>query len=191
VARRRRNKLVVAQWSPQAKREHASGDADWRHFSIGRTAIGAALLLGTLILLFSSAPVSSTAYRRNQLATFICESAGVEPGTAQCAAVSIAGWFVFVVALGVVLKIARISLKAAGFGTDKPLKDREKSLALIAAGLGFLYFGWLYSTTGIFVSRRYAVVAAEDPDRFSFGVALLVLVGAVSLAAGAVTILRR
>jgi hypothetical protein len=71
------------------------------------------------------------------------------------------------------------------------MKDREKSLTLIAAGLGFIYFGWLYSTTGIFVSRGHAVTTAEDPDRFSFGVALIVLVGGVSLAAGLVTILRR
>jgi hypothetical protein len=71
------------------------------------------------------------------------------------------------------------------------MKDREKSLTLIAAGLGFLYFGWLYSTTGIFVSRGHAVTATEDPDRFSFSIAFLVLIGAVSLAAGVAAILRR
>lgn len=71
------------------------------------------------------------------------------------------------------------------------MKDREKSLALVAAGIGFLYFGWLYSTTGIFVSRGHVVSAAEDPDRVSFGVALFVLVGAVSLAAAVVTMVRR
>jgi hypothetical protein len=64
-------------------------------------------------------PASSTGYRRDRLATFICESVGVEPGTARCAAVSVAGWFAFVVAVGIVLKAGRTGLRAAGFGTDK------------------------------------------------------------------------
>jgi hypothetical protein len=71
------------------------------------------------------------------------------------------------------------------------MRDPEKSLSLIVAGLGFLYFGWLYSATGIFVSRSRAVTAAEDPDRFSFGVGIVVLLGAFSLVAGVVTALRR
>jgi hypothetical protein len=71
------------------------------------------------------------------------------------------------------------------------MKDREKSVSLIVAGLGFLYFGWLYSTTGIFVSRGHTATAADNPERFSFSVALVVLAGAVSLAAGVLIIMRR
>ena len=71
------------------------------------------------------------------------------------------------------------------------MKDPEKSLTLIVAGLGFLSFGWLYSTTGIFVSRWRAVTAVEDPDRFSSGVGMVFLFGVLSLAAGVITILRR
>jgi hypothetical protein len=77
------------------------------------------VLLGTLIFLFAKMPVSTTGYRRDLLATFICESVGAVPATAQCAAVSIAGWFALVVALGIVLKAGRVGLKAAGFGRDK------------------------------------------------------------------------
>lgn len=111
--------MVVAEWSPHGKHQHASRNARPRHSSIGRTAVGAALLLGALLLLFSNMPVSTTGYRRDHLATFICESVGVEPGTVRCGAVSIAGWFAFVVTLGVVLKVGRVGLKAAGFGRGK------------------------------------------------------------------------
>lgn len=71
------------------------------------------------------------------------------------------------------------------------MKDIEKNLALAATGLGFLYFGWLFSTSGILTANRgrYVVTAAEDPDRFSFSLGLVVVLGIASLIAGMV--LRR
>jgi hypothetical protein len=73
------------------------------------------------------------------------------------------------------------------------VKDPGKSLALIAAGLGFLYFGWLFFTTGIFAGRRGRVVimASEDPERFSYVLAVVIVLGIASLVAGIVTLLRR
>ena len=69
------------------------------------------------------------------------------------------------------------------------MKDPAKSLSLIVVGLGCLYFAWLFSATGIFVAGRshVAVTAADDPDRFSFGVAVTALIGAASLVGGLVT----
>lgn len=72
------------------------------------------------------------------------------------------------------------------------MKDPEKSLTLIAAGLGFLYFGWLYSATGIYSNARGRVATAvDDPDRFSLAVGLVFVFGIASLIAGVVTMLRR
>jgi hypothetical protein len=73
------------------------------------------------------------------------------------------------------------------------MRDPAKSFALIVAGLGFLYFGWVYSATGIFVANRgrHAVTAAEDPDRFALGVGMVFVVGVASLVAGLLTMLRR
>ena len=71
------------------------------------------------------------------------------------------------------------------------MKDPEKTFALLAAGCGFLYFAWLYSATGIFVSRGRAMTAAEDPERFSYLVGVVFVVGVASLVAGLVTLLRR
>lgn len=73
------------------------------------------------------------------------------------------------------------------------MKNVEKSFALLVGGLTCLYFAWLFSATGIFVAGRshVAVTAADEPDRFAFGVAATVALGAVSLIGGLVTTLRR
>ena len=71
------------------------------------------------------------------------------------------------------------------------MRDPEKSLALLVAGLSFLYFGWLYSATGIFTSRGQVVTAAEDPDRFSALIGIVFVVGVASLVAGLITLIRR
>jgi hypothetical protein len=71
------------------------------------------------------------------------------------------------------------------------VRNPEKSFALLATGLGFVYFAWLYSATGIFVSRGRAVTAAEDPERFSYLVGVAFIVGLASLVAGLITLLRR
>jgi hypothetical protein len=72
-------------------------------------------------------------------------------------------------------------------------KDPEKSVTLIVVGLGFLYFGWLFSATGIVTGRRgdFAVVASEDPERFSYAVGVVFVLGLASLVAGCVTMFRR
>lgn len=73
------------------------------------------------------------------------------------------------------------------------MKDPGKSFTLVVAGLGFLYFAWLFSATGIFTANRgrFAVTKSEDPEQFSFAVGLVVMFGVVSLVAGFVTMLRR
>lgn len=73
------------------------------------------------------------------------------------------------------------------------MKDPEKSLSLLVAGLGFLYFAWVFSATGIFVAGRspVAVTAADDPARFSAGIAVTIAIGAASLVAALVLMLRR
>jgi hypothetical protein len=66
------------------------------------------------------------------------------------------------------------------------MKEIEKRLALIASGFFFLYFGWLFWTTGILTANRgrYVVTAAEEPERFSYSVGLVVVLGIVSLIGG-------
>lgn len=46
----------------------------------------------------------------------MCEVAGVDPGTPACMAANVVGWFAVVVAIGIVLKIARSVLKLIGLG---------------------------------------------------------------------------
>ena len=89
-----------------------------RKRSVGREALGAALLLGALIFLFSRMPDTTDGYRRARLANYMCDSVDVQPGTPQCVAVSVGGWFAIVVTLGIVLKVGRTALKAAGLGRD-------------------------------------------------------------------------
>lgn len=70
---------------------------------------------------------------------------------------------------------------------------KKPAFALIATGLGFLYFGWPYATTGIFTGRRgrVAIVASEEPERFSYAVGVVVVLGVASLAAGALMMRRK
>ena len=73
------------------------------------------------------------------------------------------------------------------------MKTVQKPVALIAAGLGFLYFAHVFSATGIFVAgrSRVAVSAASDPDGFALRVGLTAAIGAASVLAGAIMMLRR
>jgi hypothetical protein len=73
------------------------------------------------------------------------------------------------------------------------MKSPGKAGALIATGAGFLYFCWVYATTGIFTGRRgdVAVAASEDPERFSIAVAIVLALGLASLVAGLLMILRK
>ena len=68
--------------------------------------------------------------------------------------------------------------------------DRGTSLTLIAVGLGFLYFAWLFSATGIFVANRGQVLtAAENPNQFSFALGVVLVLGAASLIGGLLAVL--
>jgi hypothetical protein len=73
------------------------------------------------------------------------------------------------------------------------MKSPEKVVALIATGAGFLYFASVYSATGIFTGRRgdVAVTAADDPERFSFAVGMVLALGVASLLAGLLMTLRK
>lgn len=118
MVRRRRNKLVLWEWSPSG-----GDDAPDRHRrrerSVAREAVGAALLLGTIVLLLSFIPNSSDGYyRRDRLGRFMCELAGAAPGTPHCFAVAVIGWGVIVVTIGVLLKLGRTVLAAVGVRRD-------------------------------------------------------------------------
>jgi hypothetical protein len=126
MVRRRRNKVVLWEWSPSGGHNDAARRGRRRR-SIGRDAIGAALLLGVLIFVVSRLPVTTDGYRRDRLATFMCDSIGVEPGTLQCAAAGIGGWFAIVLTIGVVLRVARVLLQAVGVGRDKPTRPQSSA----------------------------------------------------------------
>ena len=118
MARRRRNKVVIWDWSPDGKHKEPDRDSR-RKRSVGRDAIGAAVLLGVIILILSSIPPSPDGqYRRDRLARYMCEVVGTDPGTPQCVAVTIGGWFAIVVTIGIILKIGRDALKSFGGGRD-------------------------------------------------------------------------
>jgi hypothetical protein len=78
--------------------------------SVGRQALGAIVLLGAIIFLLSQLPApaaGSGTYRRDLLAVAMCEAVGIEPDTAPCVAVSMGGWLVIVVTVGIILKVGR------------------------------------------------------------------------------------
>lgn len=82
---------------------------------MGRDALGAVVLLGAIIFILSLIPASEDgSYQPGRLGRYICEVVGTGPGTPRCAAVSITGWFLIVVTVGLVLKAGRTVLKAAG-----------------------------------------------------------------------------
>jgi hypothetical protein len=72
-------------------------------------------------------------------------------------------------------------------------RDLAATLGLAATGLGFLYFAWLFSATGIYSGRRgrTAVLAAEAPEQFALVIAVMVFVGAASLVSAIVMVFRR
>jgi hypothetical protein len=117
MARRRRNKLVLWEWSDGSDKPAQNPG---RRSSVGREAFGAALLLGAIIFLLSRIPDAGDGYRRDRLARYFCEVAGTNPDTPQCIAVSIGGWFVIVVSIGIFLKFARSVLNAR-----RPRKDES------------------------------------------------------------------
>jgi hypothetical protein len=119
MVRRRRNQIVLWEWSRDREREEPSVRRE-RKRSIGREALGAAILLGVIVFLFSLIPDGREGgYRRNALARYVCEVAGADPGTPACAALTIGAWFAVVIAIGIVLKVARSLLKAIGFDGDR------------------------------------------------------------------------
>ena len=118
MVNRRRNNLVLWEWSPSGKHRKPRQDGG-RKRSVPREALGAALLLGVLIFIIAKIPTTTDDYRRAPIATYMCDSVGVDPGTLECAAVSIGGWFAVVVTVGIVLKVGRIALKTLGAGKGK------------------------------------------------------------------------
>lgn len=118
MARRRRNKLVLWEWSPEGKPKDDTRRK--RPPSVGREALGAIALVGGLIFLISLIPPSPDGgYRRGQLAEFMCETAGVSTGSAACFGVSIAGWFAIVIAIGITLMMGRLALRSVGGDRDE------------------------------------------------------------------------
>ena len=109
MARRRRNKLVLWEWSgaPDKPARHRG-----RQRSVGREALGAALLLGAIIFLLSKIPDGGDGYRRDRLPRYFCEVTGTNPDSPQCSVVSMGGWFLIVVSLGILFKVARSALNA-------------------------------------------------------------------------------
>jgi hypothetical protein len=118
MVRRRRNLLVLWDWSPGEAHKKSHRNDPGRKRSVVREAIGAAVLLGTIIFLLSNIPNTGDGYRRDRLARFMCETVGIDPGTPQCVAVSIGGWFAIVVAIGIVLKLGRVALQVVRTGRE-------------------------------------------------------------------------
>ena len=117
MARRRRNKTVLWEWSAAGKPKDDATRK--RPRNVGREALGAITLLGVLIFILSRIPPSpSGGYRRGRLAEFICETAGVSTGTATCVAVSIGGWFLIVIVIGIILKMGRLALRSIAGGHE-------------------------------------------------------------------------
>lgn len=115
MVRRRRNKVVIWDWSPDGSRKGAERNSSRRR-SVGRDALGAVLLLGVIVFLLARIPDTDGSYRRDRLGHYMCELVRVDSGTPQCSAVAIIGWFAIVVMVGVILKIGRIGLKFLGIG---------------------------------------------------------------------------
>jgi hypothetical protein len=118
MARRRRNKVVIWDWSPDGKHKEPKLD-NRRKRSLGRDALGAAVLLGVIIFVLSWIPPSPDGhYRRDRLGRYMCELVGTNPGTLPCVTVAVGGWLVIVVTLGLILKIARRAVKSVGGARD-------------------------------------------------------------------------
>jgi hypothetical protein len=114
--RRRRNKLVLWEWSPGDTQRKRS-DNRRRPRSVVRDALGAAMLLGAIIFVLSWIPWSPDGYyRRDRLGRYMCEAVSTVPGTPLCAATVIGGWFVIVITIGIILKMGRGALNVIGIG---------------------------------------------------------------------------
>ena len=114
MIRQHRNKLVLWESSPSGRRDDPPRRR--RHErSVARDAVGAVLLFGTIIFLLRFIPHDGDGYyRRDRVGRFMCELAGVEPGTLPCVLVVVVGWGGIVVTIGLVLKLGRIALDAVG-----------------------------------------------------------------------------
>ena len=111
VVRRRRNKVVLWEWSRDGHHaNHSPGD--WRTRPLWPQALGAAALLGVILFVLSQVPRRSDGYSRARLGGFICESAGVEPGAALCLPVSVGGWFAIVISIGAAAALVRRAVAA-------------------------------------------------------------------------------
>ena len=118
MTRRRRNKIVLWDWSPGGKPKDETKTKRARN--VGLEALGATALLGGLIFLLGLIPQSpSGGYRRARLGEFMCETAGVSVGTPTCVVLSIGGWLGIVVAVGIVLKVGRLALRSVARGWDE------------------------------------------------------------------------
>lgn len=74
------------------------------------------VLLGVIIFVLSKVPDTRGGYGRGHLARYMCQLVGTDPESPQCIAVSMGGWLLVVVTIGLVLKAGRDVLKAIGAG---------------------------------------------------------------------------
>jgi hypothetical protein len=114
--KRRRNKVVLWEWSPDGEHTEPRRDRGGRKRSIGAQALGAAALLAFLIFVLSKIPDTRPGYDRDDLARFMCETVAVNPESAQCVGVAIGSWLLVVVAAGILLQIGRAALRGVGVG---------------------------------------------------------------------------
>ena len=117
--KRRRNKVVLWEWSPDGQRKKLRDNRGLKQRSVAAQALGAAALLTFIIYVLSKIPDSTPGYHRDQLARFMCETVAVNPESAECIGVAIGGWLLVVVAAGIVLQIGRAALRGVR-GTRRP-----------------------------------------------------------------------
>lgn len=116
AAHRRRNKVVLWEWAPDGGQRKQRRDRPRRR-SIARDTLAAVVLLGVIALVLSTIPPSGDGrYRRDYVARYACEVVGTNPDTPQCTAVAIGGWWLIVIAIGLVLKFGARLLASVGIG---------------------------------------------------------------------------
>jgi hypothetical protein len=116
MVRRRRNKVVLWEWMPGKKSRKPRRETP-RPRAVAPQAVGAVALLAGIVFLVSRVTEGTGDYGRGDLAAAMCLAVGVAADAPACLAVSIGGWFVIVVAIGVVLKAGRAVLNLLR-GTD-------------------------------------------------------------------------
>ncbi len=118
--KRRRNKLVLWEWTPDGEHQKPRHRPSRKQASLGAQALGAAALLAFLIFVLSRIPDTKPGYHRGNLARFMCETVGTDPDSAGCLGVAMGGWLLVVVAVGILLKIGRAALRGVGMKRDDP-----------------------------------------------------------------------